>query len=440
VARDSTDRHVKDLGAADRGPVRWVVHFDLDAFFASVERAFDPTLGGKALVVGGTGARGVVSCASYEARALGVHAAMPMYRARQAGKVVVLPVRMAAYRLVSAAVRELWETLGEVHMRGLDEGFIITEGQDLADLRTEVATLVSRTRAELDLSMSVGIAASRTLAKMASEFDKPGGLSVVTPGSEPETLDELPVGRLPGCGPRSREILEQHGVTTIGQLHRTDLGTLTRLLGHRHGEALSRMARGEDPPASETTRQQVSSSRTFDVDLYGRDRILAAILTEAAQAFARREDKAVRSVTLSVSPVGSGLVSRSEKLSAPTDEASRVAEAVSRLWSRMHDTVGGRSVRLVGVGLELSDGGGQGELFSPAATMTLPEITQRPVLLRDGAFHGMRVEHAAFGPGTVLHTGTEGVAVRFGDRVRVIDPRLPLDRVRPVTPHDAGRE
>lgn len=413
------------------GGAGWVVHFDLDAFFASVETALDPRLAGRAVVVGGTGSRGVVSCASYPARALGLHAAMPMYRARRPG-VVALPVRMRAYQAVSDAVRRVWAPLGEVSMRSLDEGSIRTVETDLPTLRRRIEAAGAEIAQRYALSVSVGVACSRVMAKMASELRKPGGVCVVEAGGEQALLDGLTVGKLPGCGPRSQQLLDEIGVRTVAELRRSDPRQVAALLGVRHAEVLLAAAVGADPPPADTPgRNQLSSARTFEIDVCGTDELTAAALDQAAAAFARRDGRAVRAVAVSVACGSGASATRRERLPAPTDETWRVADAVRRLVLDVHERVGRHCVRLVGVTFELAAAGGQGELFGPQGP-ELPARRERVVLLGDVAFHGMDILHERFGPGTVLHLDEEGLGVRFADRDRVLDPRLPAARVAAV--------
>jgi DNA polymerase-4 len=220
---------------AETAPMRWaraVAHFDLDAFFAAIEQLERPELRGLPVVVGGDpGGRGVVSTASYEARVFGIHSAMPARQARQlCPDAVFVTPRTDLYRAYSQRVFAIAHDCSPVvEQAGIDEGYL-----DLSAALEPLAlarTLKARVRAEVGLTVSVGLAANKLVAKIASDLQKPDGLTVVAQGDEAATLAALPVRRLPGVGPRTASWLADAGVYTIGALATLDVGYLGQRLG-----------------------------------------------------------------------------------------------------------------------------------------------------------------------------------------------------------------
>lgn len=201
-----------------------ILHLDMDAFFASVEQASKPSLRGKAVVVGGLGPRGVVATASYEARVFGVHSAMPMAQARRlAPNAAYLVPRFALYRSISDQVMRLLRALSPlVEPLSLDEAFVDLEAGGTAwderSARLAGAALRADIREVTGLTGSVGLAASKMLAKIASEQAKPDGLVVIEPGTERALLEPLSVRTLPGVGPATGDHLRRAGIHTVGEL------------------------------------------------------------------------------------------------------------------------------------------------------------------------------------------------------------------------------
>ncbi len=232
-----------------------ILHADLDAFYASVEQLLDPSLRGRPVAVGG----GVVLAASYEAKAFGLSAGMPGWRARQqCPGLVVVDGHFAEYqRLGDAVVDVLRDFTPLVERISIDEAFLDVAGAvHLFGSPGDIAVQIRRrVRDELGLPISVGVATTKHLAKVASQVAKPDGIVVVEPGRERAFLDPLPVELLWGVGPATRDRLARSGVTTIGQLAATAPGTLQRLLGHAVGEKLGSLANNVDRRSVETSRR-----------------------------------------------------------------------------------------------------------------------------------------------------------------------------------------
>ncbi|HWU11157.1 MAG TPA: DNA polymerase IV [Streptomyces sp.] len=351
-----------------------ILHLDMDAFYASAEQAAKPSLRGKPVVVGGLGMRGVVATASYEARRLGVHSAMPMAQARRlAPNAAYLVPRFALYRTVSDQVMELLGRLSPlVEPLSLDEAFVDLEAggaaDDSASARRVGEQLRTAIRAVTGLSGSVGLAGSKMLAKIASEEAKPDGLLLIEPGTERELLAPMSVRVLPGVGPATGDHLRRAGMTAVSHLAEAGEAELVRLLGRAHGVALHRMAQGHDdrPVVAERDAKSVSVEDTFDVDLHDRVRVRTEVERLATRCVQRLRDagRSGRTVVLKVRRYDFSTLTRSETLRGPTDDPTVVREAAARLLEAV-DTTGG--VRLLGVGVTGLADFTQEDLFAQAA-------------------------------------------------------------------------
>lgn len=349
-----------------RHPVRdraSILHVDLDAFFASVEQRDKPSLRGRPVVVGGTGGRGVVATASYEARAFGVRSAMSTREARaRCPHAAYLSGRFGAYREASEAVMTLLRACSPlVEPLSLDEAFVDLEAAEAPELRDLEVASVTAFAAHLrrritevtgGLTASVGIGSSKFIAKVASDLDKPDGLVVVEPGTERDLLRPLPVGVIPGVGPATRERLRRIGVRTVTDLERMSESELVGLLGQAQGRALHHLARAEDDRSvvAEREAKSVSVESTYEHDLTDR-RQMEAILTRQAGDVAQRlggHGLSGRTITIKVRLYDFTTLSRSLTLGAPTDDAGTLARSARSLLTDL-DTSGG--VRLLGVGV-----------------------------------------------------------------------------------------
>ncbi len=346
----------------------------MDAFYASAEQAAKPSLRGKAVVVGGLGPRGVVATASYEARRFGVHSAMPMGQARRlAPNAAYLVPRFGVYRDISAQVMGLLRQLSPlVEPLSLDEAFVDLEAGEVAwDTASALAAgekLRDDIRAVTGLTGSVGLAASKMLAKIASEEAKPDGLRLIVPGTERALLADKPVRILPGVGPATGDHLRRAGITTVGEIAEAGQDELVRLLGKAHGGHLYAMALAVDERAvvAERETKSVSVEDTFDIDIHDRVRVRAEVDRLAVRCVERLRGAghSGRTVVLKVRRYDFSTLTRSETLRGPTDDPTVVREAVARLLGSV-DTTGG--VRLLGVGVSGLADYTQEDLFAQAA-------------------------------------------------------------------------
>ncbi|MGW9460668.1 DNA polymerase IV [Streptomyces griseus] len=455
-------------------PAPTILHLDMDAFYASAEQAAKPSLRGKAVVVGGLGPRGVVATASYEARRLGVHSAMPTAQARRlAPNAAYLVPRFSLYRTVSTQVMELLGRLSPlVEPLSLDEAFVDLEAggtaDDSASARATGEGLRVAIRAVTGLSGSVGLAGSKMLAKIASEQAKPDGLVLIEPGTERELLAPMSVRILPGVGPATGDHLRRAGMTTVHDLAEAGEAELVRLVGKAHGHGLFRMALGLDdrPVVAERDAKSVSVEDTFDVDLHDRVRVRAEVERLAVRCVERLRaaDRSGRTVVLKVRRYDFSTLTRSETLRGPTDDPTVVREAAARLLESV-DTTGG--VRLLGVGVTGLADYTQEDLFAQAADAR--ELAQRalehlapaaeggeeeaaPEPEADSAEQlaarrwpaGHDVHHEEHGHGWVQGSGIGRVTVRFEEpwsapgRVRTF--RIDDPQLRPADPLPLVRE
>ncbi len=321
---------------------RTILHADLDAFYAAVEQLDNPELRGKPVVVGGPPeARGVVAAASYEARKFGVHSAMPMSRAlRLCPEAIRLPPRFDRYGDVSRRVMAIFHsTTPLVEPLSLDEAFLDTTEQAPAHGGPEALAreIKRRVKEETGLTVSIGVATNKTVAKIASETGKPDGLVVVPPGEEASFLAPLPVRSLWGVGPKAEEMLVRMGIRSIGELAGADPATLTASFGVR-GEWFQRMASGRDDRAVETEheRKSVGAETTFPLDLPdGAElrRVLAEVAEDVAHRL-RHHSVTARTVVLKLRYSDFRTITRQTSLAEGVDSPEQLTAAAAALLDK----------------------------------------------------------------------------------------------------------
>jgi DNA polymerase-4 len=344
-----------------------VLHVDLDAFYASVEVLCDPSLAGKPVIVGGRGGRGVVAAASYEARAYGVHSAMPSARARRlCPHAVFLPGRYGLYADYSKRLHAIFRSVTPlVEGIALDEAFLDVAGARrlLGDGPTIARALRQRIHDELGLWASVGVATSKLVAKLASEAAKPRvsapggagvghglGVKVVAPGDELAFLHPHPVSSLWGVGPATRRRLDRFGVRTVGDLAGLPLPTLVATLGNAAGHHLHALAWGRDERAVEPDRapRSIGHEETYARDHHRRDPLEREVvrLSDAVAARLRDGGWAGRTVTLKVRFGDFRTITRSRTVQEPVATGHDLARVAAELLRGVDPSPG---VRLLGV-------------------------------------------------------------------------------------------
>jgi len=336
-------------------PAEPMLHIDLDAFYPGVEMLKDPTLRGKPVVVGGTGSRGVVSSASYEARRFGIHSAMPSVRARRlCPDAIFLPPDFEAYKRYSNRFREvLLSYTPLVEPISLDEAFLDVAGATtLFGSPSEIAAKIrADVEREVGVTCSAGVAATKFVAKLASDHCKPDGLLYIPVEETVAFLEPLPVGRLWGVGDKTAELLGRLAIRTVGDLARTPRAVLERLLGESSARHLTELAHGVDDRVvvPYEAPKSVGHEETFDRDLDDTDEIVRELLHLSSRVAARLRDDGyrARTVTLKVRLANFTTLSRARTLPDATDLGSDLYHVTRELYQALPGT--GRRVRLLGV-------------------------------------------------------------------------------------------
>lgn len=336
-------------------PPEPIIHADLDAFYASVEQLKDPTLAGKPVVVGGTGNRGVVSAASYEARRFGIHSAMPVVRARRlCPDAVFVSPDFESYRIYSNRFREILLSFTPfVEPISMDEAFLDVAGATMLFGSSEAigAAVRRRVKEELGLACSAGVAPNKFIAKVASDEAKPDGLLVVRAGEVAEFLEPLAVGKLWGAGEKTVEVLARLSIKTVGDILTTPPIVLSRLLGDSQAEHLSHLARGSDDRVvvPYEAPKSISHEETFGRDIDDEEELLREILALSHKVGARLRASGyrARTVVLKIRLASFTTMTRSKTLQAPTDLAAEINGVARALFRAVPGAR--RRVRLLGV-------------------------------------------------------------------------------------------
>jgi DNA polymerase-4 len=328
-----------------------ILHFDLDAFYASVAQRDDPRLRGIPLAISGSSRRAVVLTASYEARPFGVRSAMPLYRALElCPQLTVVPPDFTRYRDASRAVFAIFEDgASAVEGLSLDEAFVALPAASLDEARAFAERVRARVRAEVGLTVSAGVASVKMVAKIASDANKPDGLTVVAPGTERAFLAPLPVGQLWGIGPKTLPRVLATGVRTIGDVAALDDAGLARVFG-RGGTFYRDLARGIDERVVDPSRERksISTEETFEYDVRDEAHILALLREQAAELGADLKRLDLRAATVGVKiKRGDFTVSgRQTTLAVPTNDAATILAASEWCWRR--SGLQGVPIRLLG--------------------------------------------------------------------------------------------
>ena len=380
---------------------RAVLHVDMDAFYASVEQRDDPTLVGKPLIVGGTAGRGVVAAASYEVRKYGVHSAMPMSTAlRLCSHAICVRPRMARYKEASDLVFGVFNEITPiVQGLSLDEAFLdVTASQALFGDAVAIARRIkSRIKEITGLTASVGVASNKLVAKIASDLDKPDGLTIVPEGRIQAILDPLSVRRLPGLGRKSGDKVEAAGIHTLGELRVAPDAVLRPLFG-RYTQRVRERAAGIDdrPVLPDRDEKSLSAEETFERDI-GDPRVLQAELTRLAELACerlRRKQLMAGCIGVKIRRGDFATFTRQRAVAPPTHDGRTVANVARDLLARWLKNAPGAKLRLLGV--VLTD-------LSPASQLGLFEDSPPHTSRLDAALDEAR---ARFGSGALRRGNT----------------------------------
>jgi DNA polymerase-4 len=336
-------------------PAEPILHVDLDAFYASVEILKDPALSGKPVVVGNPSPRGVVLSASYEARARGLHSAMPSLRARRlCPDAVFVPPDFSAYQAYSNRFREILLSFTPVvEPLSLDEAFLDATGAMLlfGSPKEMGERIRAAVRSELNIGASVGIGPNKLIAKLASIRSKPDGLLLIPASKVLSFLHPLPVDALWGIGEKTGQTLRRLGIRTVGELAAMPRSILDRVLGESHGASLATLALGGDTRTVVPFEapKSVSHEETYPRDLDQPDEILREILALSHRVAARlrADGYRARTVTLKLRLPSFSTLTRSRTIPTPTDLGADIFHIAGELFRRLPE--GRRRFRLIGV-------------------------------------------------------------------------------------------
>ncbi|MCQ9352236.1 DNA polymerase IV [Corynebacterium sp. 153RC1] len=417
---------------------RWVLHIDMDAFFASCEQLTRPTLRGRPVLVAGVSGRGVVAGASYEARALGARSAMPTWQARKliGFRGVVVAPRFAVYKAASARVFEiLRREAAVVEQVSIDEAFLEPAelvGASAEEVRVFANTLRATIRKETGLPSSVGAGAGKQVAKISSDEAKPDGVFIVEAARHEEIIHPMAVGKLWGVGPVTRQKLALAGVDTIGQLAGMTEKEAIATLGAAAGRGLWLMARGVDERevAPRAEAKQISAEHTYDTDLRTKEAVDEALHRAAAQAHRRllADGRVARTVTVKLRMADFHIESRSLTLPYATSEL-KTLEATALKLVRYPNEVG--AIRLVGVSFSGLSEVSQDVLFpeldlptqgdpEPQSAPTQSQPQSQPDSESEPWRATQDVSHPEYGHGWIQGIGHGKLTVRFETRTTAL--------------------
>ena len=329
-------------------------HIDMDAFYASVEQLDQPWLKGKPVIVGGTSNRGVVSAASYEARKFGVRSAMPAFQARQkCPNGIFLSPRMSRYSEVSGCIMDILKEFSPlVQVVSIDEAYLDMSGTEELHGNPEAVgrSMKARILEETDLTCSVGIAPLKFLSKIASDMDKPDGLTIIQPEEVTGFIEQLPIQKVPGVGKKTFGQLDLMGIRTLGDINRFPEKLLVDRFG-KYGRRLMALAAGHD--ASEVVphspHKSISSERTLRANTDDIALLKHHLLSQSEEVarHLRKSDVKARTITLKLKHADFRIVTRSTTLSTPTRSSKAIYRTAAQLLVNYNLK---QKVRLIGVG------------------------------------------------------------------------------------------
>ena len=333
---------------------RTILHIDMDAFYASVEQRDNPKLIGKPVIVGGTSNRGVVSAASYEARKFGVHSAMPIFQARQkCPDGIFLPVRMERYKEVSRQIMAILEAFSPlIEQVSIDEAYMdISRGGRLFGPLEDIGNKIKqRIKKGTSLNCSIGIAPNKFLAKIASDLNKPDGLTVIRPDEVCRVIGNLPIEKVPGAGKKTVLTLQKLGISLLGDIRRLPERLLQKNMG-KFGRKLLDLSMGidESPVMAFCETKSISSEDTLPTDTNDMAILMKQLLIQSEIVGRRLREKALKGATVTLKLKRSDFtqITRSITLDEPTNSSNVIYEQGLLLLKEFTST----KFRLIGVGV-----------------------------------------------------------------------------------------
>ena len=380
---------------------RAILHVDMDAFYASVEQRDDPSLRGRPVIVGGTGARGVVAAASYEVRKFGVHSAMPVREAlRRCPDAVCVHPRIAHYAAVSSQIFEVFhEFTPLVQGLSLDEAFldVTASTSALGDAEGIAREIKRRIRERTGLTASVGVAPNKLVAKIASDLRKPDGLVIVRPDEIHAVLDPLPIRKLFGLGAKTAPKVEALGVHTLGELRAANAARLRPIFG-RYTERVQQRAAGIDdrPVIPDRDEKQISAEETFDADIADHATLRAELVRLADKTCARLRARELTAgcVTVKIRRRDFVTYTRQRHFTPPTQETRVITAIATELLDAWLAGQPRSALRLLGVGVSELAPAAQLELFTAPQSARNRELDAAVDRIRE-RFGKVAVTHAS---------------------------------------------
>lgn len=334
---------------------RLIAHLDMDAFYASVEQLDNPELRGRPVIVGGVSDRGVVSAASYEARRYGVRSAMPVVTAKRCcPSGIFLRGRMSRYSEVSKRIMAVLRDYSPlVEQISVDEAYLDLSGTErlFGPVRELCLGIKNRIRGEQGLTASIGLAPNKLLAKVASDWEKPDGLTIIGADQVQEFLKKLPVEKIPGVGPRTREVLREIGIKTAGEIAKLPLEFWERKLGKKGVDLFHKgLGRDDSPVRPQRERKSCGAENTFAQDLNSLDELKTRLLRQSERVGRdlRRRGLKGKTVTLKIKYSDFQSLTRNCTLEKPTNTTKMIFQTACKLLIGVNPQ---KPVRLTGVSL-----------------------------------------------------------------------------------------
>lgn len=375
-----------------------IAHIDCDAFYASVEKRDNPELASKPLIIGGESNRSVVSTCCYIARMSGVRSAMPMYKAKKlCPDAIIIPPNMGLYRQVGHQVRDMMRELTPlVEPLSIDEAFLDLSGTDRlhrAPAAVQLARFAAKVERDIGITISIGLAPNKFLAKLASDMNKPRGFTVIGESDKMGILAPLPISRIYGVGAKSAQVLARDGLSEIRQLQMMDEASLIRRYGET-GMRLYRLARGIDTRkvSAEQAVKSVSSERTLDRDLVTYDELERKLwrLSENVSNDLKAKNLAGLTITLKLKTSMHRTITRSRTTEMPTQLTGTIFEVGQQLLRPLAD---GTPYRLIGIGVSH---------FRPLSEADQPDLVEPLRTKRNTAEKAMDNLKGRFGKSAIM--------------------------------------